>query len=277
MAFTALIDAETLTAHLDDPDWVVLDCRAVLTDPGGGLAAWRAGHLPGAAHVDLDAVLSGPRAPGSGRHPLPDPAALAAHLGALGVGAGTQVVCYDGGELAFAARAWWLLRWLGHRAVAVLDGGFRLWHDQGRPVGTDRPARRNAQRFTAQVDSALIADLDTLPGAGLLVDARAPERFRGEVEPLDPVAGHIPGAVNQPAAANLDTGGHLRDPAALRAQWQALLGAHEPREVVCYCGSGVSACVNLLALEVAGLPGARLYAGSWSQWCTDPSRPVERG
>lgn len=280
MSFTALMDAETLTAHLDDPDWAVLDCRFVLTDPAAGAAQYAAGHIPGAAYLSLDADLSGPKAPGRGRHPLPDPQRLAARLGALGIGADTQVVCYDGGELAYAARAWWLVRWLGHARVAVLDGGFALWHDQGRPVNAERPARRPAQPFPVRLRPELMTDATAVLaglGQGVLIDARAPERFRGDQEPMDPVAGHIAGARNRPAGSNLDAAGHLKKPALLAAEYRALLGTHGAEDTVCYCGSGVSACVNLLALEVAGLPGARLYPGSWSEWCADPARPTARG
>jgi thiosulfate/3-mercaptopyruvate sulfurtransferase len=281
MSFPPLLDAETLTAHLDDPDWAVFDCRFALADPHAGAVQYAAGHIPGAVHLDLERDLAGPRAPGGGRHPLPDPDALGQRLGALGVGPDTQVVCYDGGELAYAARAWWLLRWLGHVRVAVLDGGFALWHDQGRPVSTERPLRRAPARFPVRARADLLADAaQILAGLGagtLLVDARAPERFRGEREPLDPAAGHIPGAVNRPASTNLAPGGHLKPGTVLAHELRALLAGRAPEQVVCYCGSGVSACLNLLALEIAGMPGAKLYPGSWSEWCADPARPVERG
>lgn len=281
MHFGPLVDAKTLAARLDDPDLVVFDCRFELADPAAGAAQYAAGHLPGAAHLDLERDLSGAPGRGRGRHPLPQPQALAERLGHAGVGPEHQVVCYDGGELAFAARAWWLLRWLGYARVAVLDGGFRLWCAEGRPVNTEAPPRRAPVAVSAHVQDGAMADATAvaagLGGALCLLDARSPERYRGEREPLDPVAGHIPGARHRPAVDNLDAGGRLKAAAVLAAELRDVTGDCPASRVVCYCGSGVSACVNLLALEVAGLPGARLYPGSWSEWCADSARPLARG
>ncbi|HQU15204.1 MAG: sulfurtransferase [Chromatiales bacterium 21-64-14] len=281
MPYPTLLPPAILAAHLTDPAWVVFDCRFNLADPGSGVRAYRAGHVPGAHYADLDQHLSGPKAPGSGRHPLPDPAALAARLGAWGVGATTQVVAYDDQGGVFAARLWWLLRWLGHDAVAVLDGGWARWRREGGPEATvvpvasraDFPTRPRPDRI---VDAAAVhASLSS--GRYRVVDARSPERFRGEVEPLDPVAGHIPGARNHPYQANLDADGNFLSADRLREGFAHCLEGCTAAQVVQMCGSGVSACHNLLAMERAGLSGARLYPGSWSEWVADPGRPIDRG
>ncbi len=283
MRFETLIDADTLHRALQGDAPVLLDCRYDLTDPAAGRRAFAEGHLPGARHVDLANDLSGPVTDTSGRHPLPDRAVLAARLGALGVTADAQVVCYDAADGAFAARAWWLLRWLGHEAVAVLDGGIAAWTAAGFPSerGDPQPMRPGAPLLAIRPPRVHAVALDDVErGLGgtrqLLVDARAAERYRGEREPIDPVAGHIPGAVNRPAADNL-VAGRFKPAGLLAAQWQALLGRHAVDDLVVYCGSGVTACHHLLALAHAGMPGARLYAGSWSEWCRDPARPVARG
>jgi thiosulfate/3-mercaptopyruvate sulfurtransferase len=278
-----LIDADALYRLLSGHAPVLLDCRQDLTDPDAGRRAFTAAHLPGARHVDLAADLSGPVTDGSGRHPLPQPQVLAARLGAFGITADTQVICYDAGDGSFAARAWWLLRWLGHGAVAVLDGGFAAWTAAGLPtVGGDAPpvpAETPALPIRPPLVHAVAVDeVARRLGGGqqLLVDARTAARYRGEHEPIDPVAGHIPGAVNRPFGDNL-ADGRFKPGDLLATQWQALLGRHAVDELVVYCGSGVTACHHLLALAHAGMPGARLYAGSWSEWCRSPGRPVARG
>lgn len=280
MAHTTLMTAATLHAHLDRPDWVVVDCRFNLADPDAGRRAYQAGHIPGARYAHLDEDLSAPVTATTGRHPLPDPARLAATLGAWGIGPETQVLAYDdlGGMLA-AARLWWLLRWLGHAAVAVLDGGLPAWTRAGLPLDMDVPVIA-AQTFTARPDNRLwltVEQVQALPAHELLLDARGAARYRGEMEPIDPVAGHIPGALNLPTESNLAADGCFLPAAALRTRFAALLGERPAATVVHSCGSGVTACHNLLAMEVAGLSGSRLYAGSWSEWIRDPQRPVATG
>ena len=281
-----LIGTAELARHLGDADWLSVDCRFDLARPGWGAEAFAAGHIPGARYAHLDRELSGPHTAVSGRHPLPDPAALAATFGQLGIDARVQVVAYDQGPGAYAARLWWLLRWLGHTRAAVLDGGFAAWERAGLPV-TREPGSRPPRRFepraaaagvvsTAEV-AAAVGRGDLTRGAPLLIDARSADRFAGENESIDPVAGHIPGAHNHPFATNLDARGHFLPPAELRRAWEATLRGHAPEAVVAMCGSGVTACHNLLALEIAGLAGAKLYAGSWSEWIRDPSRAVSRG
>ena len=276
---TTLIDVDGLAARLHDPGCAVLDCRFDLARPAWGREAWAAGHVPGAQHADLDRDLSAPAGPATGRHPLPTPEAFAARASAWGIDEGVQVIVYDQGNGMYAARAWWLFRWLGHRAVAVLDGGFAAWTAAGRPVGTV-PEVRPARRFVAHPDRSATVDAAFVvarlgDAAGMrLVDARGADRFAGQNETIDPVAGHVPGAVNHPFTRNLDAAGRMRPAAELRAEWLQTLGGAPPTTLVAMCGSGVSACHDLLALEHAGLGGARLYAGSWSEWIRDPSRPV---
>lgn len=279
MPYRTLVDVPTLAAHIDDLDWVTVDCRFSLADTAAGHRAYAAGHIPGARYADLDRDLSGPVTPVTGRHPLPDPAALARRLGGWGIGAGVQVVAYDDTGGTLAARLWWLLRWLGHEQAAVLDGGLGAWKAAGHALTAAAPDPV-ARTFTGRPRAAL--EVGTLgveqaldAGDYVLVDARAAPRFRGEEEPLDPVAGHIPGAVNLPCEGNLDAGGHFRSPAELRQRFAAALGARSCTAVIHYCGSGVTACHNLLAMEHVGLGGSRLYPGSWSEWIRDPNRPVQ--
>ncbi len=276
-----LVDTETVAAHLADPQWVVVDCRFVLTDPEAGRRAYAQGHIPGARYAHLDEDLSGLITPTSGRHPLPDPALLARRLGAWGIDAAKQVVAYDADTGAVASRLWWLLRWLGHEAAAVLDGGLAKWSREGRALSAE-PPKPVPTRFQPRVDDKLWVSTAVVAralagGDHLLIDARAPERFRGEVEPIDAVAGHVPGARNRPSNANLGTDGCFLASEALRSQFQQLLGDGAAAPVVSMCGSGVTACHNLLAMEHAGLRGGRLYVGSWSEWIRDPRRPVAKG
>ena len=277
--YTTLVDPVTLMSSMHDPDWVVLDARFELAAPAKGEAQYREGHIPGARYVSLDADLSGPKIGTTGRHPLPDPATAAAAFGRLGIGDDTQVVVYDADAGGFAARVWWMLRWLGHPSVAVLDGGLAAWTRSGLALSDDEE-RWEPARFTPRVEpAARVGVADVLPhvqAGHVLVDARASDRFRGQNETLDPVAGHIPGAVNRFFQQNLTAEKTFKTPDELRAEWSAVVGG-DASTAVMYCGSGVTACHNLLALEHAGLPGARLFAGSWSEWCADPSRPVATG
>ncbi len=281
MSYQLLIDVPTLKAHLADPNFRVVDCRFELGEPGAGRAVYARGHIPGASYAHLDDDLSGPRTPWTGRHPLPDAAALAATFGRLGIDANTQVVAYDDSGGAYAARLWWLLRWLGHVSVAVLDGGLAAWQAAGLPLSTSATSV-SARRFVAGAPVAAQVSADDLAlllaqKACRLLDARSTERFEGRIEPLDPRAGHIPGATSHPFARNLGADGRFLAPAALHDQYSRLLRGRPAAEVVSMCGSGVTACHTLLALEIAGLSGARLYAGSWSEWCRDPARPVAIG
>jgi len=280
-----LIDAAALRERLAGAEPpVLLDTSFDLADPAAGERSYREGHLPGAHYLHLDRDLAdhthAPGAPFRGRHPLPARETFAATLGRLGIGPSTQVVVYDRQGATFAARAWWMLRWLGHREVAVLDGGLQAWVAAGGALNQEPPAPRGPTTYTPAPSLMPTVDADTL-AAGLgglrLIDARAAERFRGDVEPLDPVAGHIPGALNRPFKDNLDAEGRFLRPEALREAFLPLLGGRPASEVVHQCGSGVTACHNLLAMEAAGLSGAALYPGSWSEWCADPARPVARG
>ncbi|HRP97908.1 MAG TPA: sulfurtransferase [Rhodocyclaceae bacterium] len=278
--YRTLIGVGDLIAHLDAPDWRIFDCRHDLAEPQFGRDAYADGHIPGAQFLHLDSDLSGPMNGTNGRHPLPDPLVLAARLGALGVASGMQVIAYDDAGGMFAARLWWLMRWLGHERVAVLDGGLHAWRDAAQPLTRQVPAFAPT-RFDASVQP-LAVDADFvarhLEAADMvLIDARSPDRFRGENETLDPVGGHIPGALNRFFRDNLAAAGHFKRPAVLCDEFSRLLGGRAPATVVHQCGSGVTACHNLLAMEHAGLGGSRLYAGSWSEWCADPRRPIATG
>jgi thiosulfate/3-mercaptopyruvate sulfurtransferase len=280
--YTTLIAAGELAAHLDDPDWAVVDCRFSLQDTGQGLRAYQAGHIPGAVYAHLDEDLSGPVVPGhTGRHPLPEPEVFAARLGRWGIGNTTQVVAYDDAGGAYAARLWWMLRWLGHEAVAVLDGGWPTWVAAGLPQRAGIETRHPTV-FTARLRPELVATASEVMVRRLdpdwrVLDARGADRFRGENETLDPVAGHIPGAVSAPYADNLAPDGRFRDPASLRRRYQNLLGTVPAARTICYCGSGVTAAHDLLAIFHVGLGEGRLYPGSWSEWITDPTRPIATG
>lgn len=281
MNWQTLVQAPELAAALGDPQLRLLDARFALMDPEAGANAYAQSHLPGAVYADLNRDLSQLDRVGLGRHPLPDAAAFARRLGEWGITPSDQVVIYDAAEGSMAAaRLWWMLRLLGHTRAAVLDGGLAAWRALGLAETDAPPQVPAAQRYPGSFDRArivgaaeVLARLGQAPG--WLLDARANERFRGQSEPIDPVAGHVPGAVNRPIADNLE-GGRFKPAAQLRAELQPLLGSHAPQEVVLMCGSGVTACHLLLAMEHAGLHGARVYAGSWSGWISDPARPVER-
>jgi len=282
MAFTTLVSTGALDMHLHDEPWVVIDCRFKLDDVSWGEREYAAAHIPGAVYAHLDRDLSAPKTGTNGRHPLPDTVALARTFSRFGITSGVQVAAYDQDNGMFASRLWWMLRFMGHDAVAVLDGGFAKWVAEKRATVSGVESRAAAAftgspRREMMVDAAAVATLTGKPASPTkLVDARAPQRFRGETEPLDKVPGHIPGARNYFFQQNLDPNGTFRTPEELRAQLGAALGDTDARDVVCYCGSGVTACHNLLALEHAGLKGAKLYPGSWSEWCSDAARPVEK-
>jgi thiosulfate/3-mercaptopyruvate sulfurtransferase len=258
--------------------WRVFDCRHDLAQPDLGEQQYGEGHIPGALFAHLDRDLSGRKTGTNGRHPLPDPQDFAKWLEKTGLGPKDQAVCYDAGPGAMAARLWWMLRWIGHDKVAVLDGGFAKWKKEGHPVTIDVP-RFTPFNYPIRLRKDLAVDVRRVeknPANSLLLDARAPARYRGEQEPIDPVAGHIPGASNRFNAENLAPDGTFKAPEALKSEFLELLEGREPADVVHYCGSGVAACHNLLAMEVAGLTGGKLYAGSWSEWSADPKRPIAR-
>jgi len=279
--YDTLISPADLAARLDDASLVIVDVRHDLAHPDDwGESQYRAGHIPHArfAHVDRD--LSAARTGRNGRHPLPSPEQAAVLFGALGIDASKQVVAYDQGNGAYAARLWWMLRWLGHDAAAVLDGGFARWTAEGRAVTTEAsvvaPTEFEVKRVMPTVSATGIAA--SLPRHTLLLlDARAAERFRGDTEPLDPVAGHIPGAMNRPYARNVKTDGTFRTARELRGEFEAMLHGRPVEDIVHYCGSGVTACHNVLAMAVAGYPLTRLYPGSWSEWVASRARPIATG
>jgi thiosulfate/3-mercaptopyruvate sulfurtransferase len=277
-----LVDVRTLARELDRGACIVVDCRFTLTDPAAGRAAYERGHIPGARYAHLDHDLARPPSVAEGRHPLPDRERFAATLGSFGIGTDDTVVAYDEGSGAVAARLWWLLGWVGHERRAVLDGGFAAWQEAGLPVEQRQPivvARRYEASPGSHADRvvATSAIADAVAGGDLLVDARAAPRYRGEQEPIDPKAGHIPGARNRPFSANVTSAGRFRPAGELKTELAELLGSRRPEQLIAMCGSGVTACHLLLAMEVAGLPGGRLYAGSWSEWIRDPARPIKTG
>jgi len=276
-----LVEAPALAARLGAPSLVVFDCRHDLAKPDYGRDAFAAGRIPYARFLHLDEDLSGAKTGRNGRHPLPAAEEFVALMRRHGVSDTTQVVAYDDAGGMYAARLWWMLRWVGHDAVAVLDGGFAAWRDAALPVSTDAPLNLPEGTLSLRAGATSVSAADVLANltsaAFQVVDARAPDRFRGENETLDPVGGHIPGAVNRFFRDNLAPDGRFKPAAQLAEEWRARLGDRPATQVVCQCGSGVTACHNLLALEVAGLGGARLYPGSWSEWCADPTRPVAQG
>lgn len=283
MSSSVLIDASQLALLLQQGrgNVRVMDCRYALTDPGAGQRAYAEGHIPGAVHADLGTMLSGPVTGMNGRHPLPDPQAFADAMANLGANDDTLIVAYDAGDSMFAARLWWLLRWIGHENVQVLDGGLKAWVDAGGALETTAPQyprgtlglRRRAMPTVTFSD--VRANVESRER--VLIDARSPDRYRGENETIDPVGGHIPGALNRYYQDNLDTHGRFKPADLLSEEFRALLGDTPPEQVVHQCGSGVSACHNLLAMEIAGLDGGALYPGSWSEWCRQRDVPVARG
>jgi thiosulfate/3-mercaptopyruvate sulfurtransferase len=283
MAWQTTVTPELVATRLIDPRLRVFDCRYELTDPAAGHEAYLRGHLPGAIHVDVGHDLAGPVTETSGRHPLPAPERFAARLRAWGVSEDSLVLAYDDASGVWAARLWWMAaKWLGHRHVAVLDGGFKRWTELGLPVTPAIPPPRAAGDFAGRHDPTTVVDADATQAAAAdpgwrVLDARAPARYRGDVEPIDKVAGHIPGARNRPTSTLAAPAGNLLPSAELAATFANDLGGVPPARTIAYCGSGVTACHLLLAFERAGLPGAKLYPGSWSEWSRDPKRPVAKG
>ena len=280
---TTLISASELAARIDDPKLVVVDCRHDLMNLAAGREAYAAGHIPGAVFADMEHALSGEKrgvdGQFRGRHPLPERAALIETLRAWGISDDTQVVACDAHGGMYAARLWWLLRWVGHPAVAVLDGGIAAWQALGLPLATDAPEKARGSIVAREPLVSTVSAADVLANIGTgertVIDARAPDRFRGENETIDPVGGHIPGAQNRFFKDNLQADGRFKDAAQLKADFAPLID--DAAKAMMQCGSGVTACHNLLALEVAGMTGAALYPGSWSEWCADPARPVATG
>jgi thiosulfate/3-mercaptopyruvate sulfurtransferase len=282
--YTTLIEPAALAAHVNDPKWVIVDCRHDLMNLAAGRDAYAAGHIPGAVFADMETELSGARRDAAGnfrgRHPLPEQDAFIELLRGWGVDDDTQVVAYDAHGGMYAARLWWMLRWVGHGAVAVLDGGLPAWQAAGQSVVTDAPAPRARGTISSRPPLVTTVDVNAIlhnveHGGKTIVDARAPDRFRGENETIDPVGGHIPGAKNRFFKDNLQADGRFKAPDQLKAELGVAVG--DPQDAIMQCGSGVTACHNLLALEVAGMPGAALYPGSWSEWTADPQRAVATG
>lgn len=277
---TTLVSTDVLASQLGS-GWAIVDCRFDLQADQWGRDQYLAAHIPGAVFASIGEDLAGPKDGTNGRHPLPSIDALSATLGRLGIAPDTQVVVYDQDSGMYASRLWWLLRYVGHPAAAVLDGGWAKWVREGRPTRSGSEQRlptqfvampRHDMRMTVDDVMSHLGDPNTR-----LIDARGPDRFEGRSEPIDRVAGHIPGAVNRPYKDNISTGGTLLPPDQLHRQFSQVLKGLEPTQAVMYCGSGITACHNVLAMEHAGLPGARVYPGSWSEWSADPSRPVEKG
>ena len=281
MLYTNIVSVEPLKQHMNDPDWIIFDCRFSLDEPQKGYQEYQKSHIPGAYYAHLDDDLSSPQRADSGRHPLPEIGKFTQWLGHHGVGSDKQVVAYDDAGGAYAARLWWMLQWLGHEAAAVLDGGWQAWTSAEFPVDqSTRPLEANV--FVPRPDRSRWLDVDQLVHAMnadsmLVVDARGPDRFTGKADPIDPVAGHMPGAVNLPFPGNLTKDQRFRSADELCARFQTLLADRPAETIVHSCGSGVTACHNLLAMEIAGLSGSKLYPGSWSEWITDPKRAVVTG
>jgi thiosulfate/3-mercaptopyruvate sulfurtransferase len=276
-----LVSTDQLAAHWNDPRWVIFDCRHDLTDHAKGERLYREGHIPGAFFAPVEAALSGQKNGRNGRHPLPTPDEFATFLAAHGVSSSSTIVAYDDAGGLYAARLWWMARWVGMESVALLDGGINRWIAEGRKLTTDIPTAQSgslqAKPHPAMIWDAMMVSRNLTNPATAMLDARAGERYRGEVEPMDPVAGHIPGALNRFYKTNLNADLTFRSPAELKQEFAALLQNRAPENVAHSCGSGITACANLFAMEYAGLPGSKLYAGSWSEWVSDPTRPVARG
>ncbi|MEE9552163.1 MAG: sulfurtransferase [Gammaproteobacteria bacterium] len=274
--YKTLINSQALHDHLNDPNIIIVDCRYDLSDKDKGKNLYLELHIPGAVFADLHDDLSGPPATDHGRHPLPTVEALEALFVRLGISNDSQVIVYDNAYGSFAGRLWWMLRYMGHEVVAILDGGWHAWLQSGLSTS---PGEENNDPgdFQGQPRSEWLVTIDQVPDAEMLIDSRDPARYRGETEPLDRVAGHIPGAMNHFWKGNLEENGLFKDPGQLHEEFQALLGATMSQNAVFYCGSGVTACHNLLAAAHAGLEAPRLYVGSWSEWCADPERPIATG
>ncbi len=280
MNYDPLVSTETLASHLKDRNWLIFDCRYDLNDPDWGFAQYQVSHIPGAVYVHLKEDLAGKISSKSSRHPLPDPETFARKCASWGIQPDKQVVVYDHAGGSYADRLWWMLRAIEHQHVAILDGGFPKWLTENRPVsqGIEKPIPTESHLAGIPFNPQLLMSADDVEKilndpAYRLIDARAPERFSGAVEPLDPVAGHIPGAINRYYMLNLNPDGTFKSADVLKAEFQSLLDGIAPENVIVYCGSGVTSCHLLVAMEVAGIKGARLYAGSWSEWCRNPARP----
>ena len=289
-SFHTVIEIDVLLENLHEGSWAIFDCRYELTDPEYGKRVYLEGHIPGAQYINLEHDLSAQPDGQNGRHPLPSADDLARLFSSCGIDRGTQVVAYDARGGGFAARLWWSLRFLGHFDVAVLNGGYPEWIRKGYPINKGRETR-SAARFLPEVQAEMVVDYNDVERvsnspqligvanehsdkAVCLIDSRAPERYAGIEEPYDPVAGHIPGAINRDWTLNLDPEGKFKSQTSLRSAFNSILDESRPSEAIVYCGSGVTACQNILAMEYVGLEGSRLYAGSWSEWCSDPDRPV---
>jgi thiosulfate/3-mercaptopyruvate sulfurtransferase len=276
-----LLRVEQLRRHLNDARWCVVDVRHDLFDAEAGIRLYRDGHIPGAVFADINTQLSGTKTGVNGRHPMPSRDDLIETFRQWGINNDTQIVAYDAQGGQYASRLWWLARWLGHRRVALLDGGWAKWSNETGLVSRDVPIRARGN-FTASDSTMPLVNVQQVlqrleDSNRTLLDARTPERYRGEEEPIDPVAGHIPGARNRPWQQNLNSDQTFKSPSALRSEFDALLGARSPSQVTHQCGSGVTACHNVFAMELAGLPGSALYGGSWSEWIADPKRPIATG
>lgn len=282
MAYKTLVSVKELADNLENPDWVIVDCRFTLADPEWGRKTYQKEHIAGAVYADLDDDLSGPVIPGkTSRHPLPEINEFAEKLSAWGIDEQAQVVVYDDQAGGIAGRLWWMLQWLGHEAAAVLDGGYPEWKSENKAT-QDGVEIRTPRSFVPKVNDALLVDAADVIAVGkskdkLLIDSRAPIRFSGEREPLDPVGGHIPGAINAHYMKNIDEDGRFFAPEKMRERFANILGDTPAEEVVFYCGSGVTAAHNILSVAHAGLGMPKMYAGSWSEWITDPDRPVVTG
>jgi thiosulfate/3-mercaptopyruvate sulfurtransferase len=274
--FSTLIDANTLHQHTHDENWIVIDCRFDLADTKQGQAHYLQAHIPGAIYAHLDDDLSGPPVTDSGRHPLPTPVAMASLFSGWGVTPDSQVVAYDQGNGMLASRLWWMLRFMGHTAVCVLEGGWPTWQTAQFPTHSGIETRQPTS-FSGTPNMAWLVQIDEVPDLPLLIDSRDGARYRGEIEPIDPQPGHIPGAVNLFYQVHWTEDGRYRSPDVIRANLSAVLGRTPPEQATFYCGSGVTACANLLAMAHAGMGNGRLYVGSWSEWSSDPKRPVAVG
>ncbi|MCJ7568940.1 MAG: sulfurtransferase [Anaerolineales bacterium] len=281
MTYTTVITPKQLEPHLGEENWAIIDSRFDLVQPQWGEKQYLIEHIPGAVYVHLDHNLSAPKNGTNGRHPLPETEVIAEYFSNLGIDNGTQAIVYDARGGGIASRLWWMLKYLGHEAVAVLDGGFPEWKRLGLPVHGIRESRDPSQ-FKPRLNPNLKVVADEVlerisEGSSLLIDSRAPERYRGEEEPFDPIAGRIPGAANRFWQTNLDADLRFRDPDILKAEFDSLIGGIAPAETIVYCGSGVTGCHNVLSMAYAGIQGVKLYAGSWSEWSSDPCRPIATG